>query len=647
MKKLTALVLAIIMCLTFMAPASAAAEEKELYPLVVVPGYSSSSMYKYNEAGEKEHVWGVDINEILGRVVARAVSLGIDIGALAAGDAKMLADDIGEEFVGLYGDMAYDENGKPVEQLYRYHKDAEDTSTAWLNENENGMHVHETTIIPYVTEYLGDKAEEWTFNFATDFRQNTVDCAKDLDVYIEDVLEYTGAKKVNIFAISHGGQTSANYLALYGHKQRVNNAVLTVPAIGGALLAYDILSDQIKFDEETLLQFIQNGFMLDEDIDWLMKAHALGFLDDFCHYLAPYLLDVLGKWGSIWDFVPAEHYEDIKKSSDMPESFLNSEVMAKSERFHKEILPNMSSLLHNTEALGTDIYIISGYGAPSVVGSQEESDAIISLNASSGSTCAPFGKRFNDGYKTLGTICNDPSHNHLSPKMNIDATTAYLPETTWMVDGLFHGMTLSDDFSKTLMKKLLESEERITVHTYAEYPQFHEATNVCESVYAEFDSSVPGYLDSNDTKLLIKNLSEKKSMQIASISVNGSDISFDAKDYLFKTLAPKETIEVPFSGNVPAESLTVAEVRISYVLVGSVTPVNEKDFYFTHLNGEAPAYDSENPYVDIESDGGFSEIVGDSEHVELFEKLGILEFLKVIFNIIMNLFGKYFMPFIK
>lgn len=647
MKKIIALFLVVLMCATLVAPSAAAAEEKDIYPLVVVPGYSSSNMYKYNEKGEKEHVWGVDINEILERVIARAASLGIDIAALAQGDAKRLAKDIGEEFCNLYGDMAYDENGKPVEQLYRYHKDAEDTSTAWLNENEGGMHVHEATIIPYVSEYLGDKAEEWTFNFATDFRQNTVDCAKDLDVYIEDVLEYTGAEKVNIFAISHGGQTSASYLSLYGDKGRVNNAVLTVPAIGGALLAYDIISDQIKFDEETLLQFIQNGMMLDEDIDWLMKAHALGFLDEVLHYLAPYLLEVLGKWGSIWDFIPAEHYSEIKESIDVPESFRNSEVMAKCERFHNEILPNMSKNLHNAEANGADIYIISGYGAPSVVGSQVESDAIISLNASSGATCAPFGKRFNDGYRTIGTNCSDVSHNHLSPKMNVDATTAYLPETTWMVDGLFHGMTLSDEYSKTLMKLLLESDEKVTVHTHPEYPQFHEATNVCESVYAEFDVSVPGYLSSSDTKLIIRNLSEKKSMQIASVAVDGTDISFNAGDYLLKEIEPKGTLEIPFSGKVPAESLTVAEVRISYVLVGSVTPVNEKAFYFTHLNGEAPLYDAENPYVDIASPDGFSELLKDSEYLELFKKIGIFEFFKVLFNIIMNLIGKYFIGFIK
>lgn len=647
MKKTIAVLLTLLLSITVIAPVSAAAEEKEVYPLVVVPGYSSSSLYKYNADGEKEHVWGVDVNEILKRVAVRSVELGIDIGAWAQGDAKMLADDVGEEFVNLYGAMKYDDNGKPVEELYRYHKDAQDTSTAWLNENENGAHVHEVTIIPYVSEYLGDKAEEWTFNFATDFRQNTVDCAKDLDAYIDDVLEYTGAEKVNIFAISHGGQTSATYLSLYGHKGKVNNAVLTVPAIGGALLAYDIMSDQIKFDEETLLLFIQNGMMLDEDIDWLMRAHAFGFLDEFLHHLTPYLYDLLGRWGSIWDFIPAEHYEEIKDSFDAPDSFFSSEVIAKSDRFHYEILPNLSELLHNAQADGANIYLISGYGAPSVVGSQVESDAIISLNASSGATCAPFGKRFNDGYKTIGKNCNDATHHHLSPKMNVDATTAYLPETTWMVDGLFHGMTLSDEYSKTLMKMLLESEEKVTVHTYSEYPQFHEATNVCESVYAEFDSSKPGYLDSTDSKLIIKNLSATKNMKIASVAVNGVDLSFSSQDYLLKELAPGQTIELAFNGTVPAESLTVAEVKISYVLVGSLTPVNEKNFYFTLLNGEAAEYDASAPYVDLESEDQFSEHIKDSDYLEIFDSLGITDLLKIIYNIFMNLFGKYFVHFIK
>lgn len=640
MKKVLAVVLTFVMCVALAVPV-AAVQDEEVYPIIIVPGYSSSSMYRLDENGNKIHVWGVDMDELLGVIKDKVVDLGIDIAYLAQGDAKQLADAVGEEMLNLYGDMAYDESGESVEQLYRYHKDAEDTSTAWLNENENGVHVHETEIMPYVSQYLGDMAEEWTFNFATDFRQNIVDCAADLDVFIDDVLEYTGASKVNILAVSHGGQTSAAYLALYGDKAKVNNAVLTVPAIGGALLAYDILSDQIKLDEETLMYFVQNGMMLEEDLDWLMKAHALGFLDDLFHYMTPYIYELLGRWGSIWDFIPADKYDEMKATFEADEAFWNSDVIAKSDYFHYEVLPNLSKLLGNAEDAGANIYIIAGYGAPSVIGTQEESDAIISLNASSGATCAPFGYRYNDGYQVLGTNCDDFTHNHLSPKMNVDATTAYLPETTWFVDGLFHGMTFKDEYTKTLMKLLVESEEKVTVHTYAEYPQFHESTNVCESVYAEFDLSVPGYLNSSDSKLIIKNLSLKNDMQISSIAVDGTDISFDPADYLLKTIAPNETLTVEFDGEIPAESLTVAEITISYTLVGSVTPVNDKEFYFTLLNGEAPEYDAKNPYVELGSGNAFAEHIKDSEALDWFDKLGLTEFFNVVYKIIINFVSKY------
>ena len=75
--------------------------------------------------------------------------------------------------------------------------------------------------------------------------------------------------------------------------------------------------------------------------------------------------------------------------------------------------------------------------------------------------------------------------------------------------------------------------------------------------------------------------------------------------------------------------------------------MNEKEFYFTLLNGEAPEYDAENPYVQIESPDEFTELIKDSEALEWFDKLGLTEFFKVLFNIVMNLVGKYFLAFIK
>lgn len=643
MKKFISLILTLTLCFCVVAPIASAADTNEVYPIIIVPGYSSSALYKDGENGEKIHIWNIQMDKILDRIKANAVELGIGIGEWTQGDAKRLADRVGEEFVMMFGDMAYDESGNPTTPLHLYHSHAYDTNSKWLNENEDGKYRHEIEIMPYVTEYLGDKADEWTFNFNTDFRRNTVDCAADLDRYIDDVLEYTGASKVNIIAVSHGGQTSATYLSLYGYKGKVNNAVLTVPAIGGALLAYDIMINNIVLDEQVLLQFIENGMMFEEDYEWLVKANELGFLDDLANYLVPYIKQVLGSWGSIWDFIPSDKYEEVK-ANFASEELRNSEIMKKSDYFHNELLPNLSSLLKNAEDAGANVYMIAGTGWPSVIGTQENSDAIISVNASTGAVCAPFGSRFNDGYQTLGTVCSDKTHNHLSPGMEIDASAAYLPETTWFCNGLFHGMTLKDDYSATLMKTLVETNEHIDINTYSEYPQFHYSMNVCESVYAEFDSSKSGYINSDDKALIITNLSKENNMRLLSIAVNGADISFKTSKYLLTEIKPRESIKVEFEGELPKESLTTASIKVSYFIVGSVTPLNDKTFNFTVMNGEAKPYDTSVPYVKLETESGFREHLGDSDKITIFDKFGLTALFEVIYDIVYNILGKYLIP---
>lgn len=646
MKKIISVVLVLTLCLCLTVPIASAVDTDEIYPIIVVPGYSSSAMYKDGENGEKIHIWNIEMDKIINRIVVNAAELGMGVGELAQGDPQRLADRVGEEFVEMFGDMAYDESGNPTTELHLYHSHAYDTNSKWLNENEDGSYRHEIEIMPYVTEYLGDKADEWTFNFNTDFRRNIVDCAADLDKYIDEVLEYTGASKVNLLAVSHGGQTSATYLALYGDKAKVNNAVLTVPAIGGALLAYDIITNNIVLDEQVLLQFIENGMMFEEDYEWLVKANELGFLDELANCLVPYIKEVLGTWGSIWDFIPTDKYEEVK-ANFASEQLRNSKVMEQSDYFHYEVLANMSSLLKNAEDAGANVYIIAGTGWPSVIGTQENSDAIISVNASTGATCAPYGSRFSDGYKTVDTVCTDNTHNHLSPAMDIDASSAYLPETTWFCEGLFHGMTLKDDYSAELMKTLVETNEHIDVYTYSEYPQFHHSMNVCESVYAQFNTSTSGYLTADDTALVITNLSKKNNMRILSVAVEGADFSFKISDYMLKEIAPRESISVDISGQIPKKSLSTVNVKVSYLMVGSVTPLNDKTFYFTVMNGDAPTYDIENPYTQLSGESKFKEHLSSSTNISLYDKLGLTSLFEVVYDIVYNIIGKYILPLLS
>ena len=95
-----------------------------------------------------------------------------------------------------------------------------------------------------------------------------------------------GAEKVNLYCVSHGGQVGATFLNLYGEKKadKLNNVLLTVPAIGGASIAYGFFTGDIKFDEENLLYFIENGMMFENDYHWLLANENLDFIDDILHY---------------------------------------------------------------------------------------------------------------------------------------------------------------------------------------------------------------------------------------------------------------------------------------------------------------------------------------------------------------------------
>ncbi|HBL41685.1 MAG TPA: hypothetical protein DDY98_09120 [Ruminococcaceae bacterium] len=594
------------------------------FPIIIVPGYSSASMYEVTEDNPQKPIWRIGVDDVLPRIFNNSFDLSVELLRWAAGNPKAVADIVGREFVDMCGDMAYDQNGKPIAELHVYHSSAAEVNTAYLNEYEDGQYIHEWEIMPYVTQDLGDMAEEWTFNFNTDFRQNIIFCAMDLAKLVKDVKQYTGQEQVNLIAVSHGGQITATYLSLCaiasrGGKQAqelaehlgisykeltelftakdVHNAVMTVPAIGGALLAYDIMTNQITFDEETLLYFVENGMMFETDFNWLFKAQQLGFLDELLYYFQPYIMQILGCWGSIWDFVPLDTYETVKKTV-ASKQFLQSDVIKQSDYFHSKIMSNMAQNLQTAENLGVNVYIIAGSGSPSVVGSQETSDAIISVNASTGATVAPLGRRFSNGYQTKNTQCNDPNHNHLSPAMDIDLSTGYLPETTWVVNRLFHGMTLKDDYTATLMKMLIESDERITVHDKKEYPQFHDSMNTCESVYAEFATSNTGFVSSQDKALRVMNLSKNSKMIVLSVTTDNPNLKFSAKNCVGKIISSWDSIVIPFDGTVQEKSLETTHITVSYMLIGSVTPINEKTFTFTLANGKADTYDPEKPYTD-------------------------------------------------
>lgn len=636
MKKLLSVLLSLTMVLLLLTPAGAEETQPDAldYPTVVVPGYSSSDLYI-----DGEKIWGLDTDSIIKTVLTEIAQFGRGLGELALQRPEYLADLLGREMVNYVGRLAMNPDGSSVYNVATYDTDPALTQYSYLRAEQGGQHVHEHDIARDIAKLYGENGYEHLFAYQQDFRRSMVDCAAALDAYIDAVLEFTGAEKVNIAAVSHGGQTVASYLTMYGLKKNaVNNVLLIVPAIGGAAAAYDLMSETAAIDEETLFYYIENSQLLEEDVNWLVRANRFGILDDLCNMLLHrHVKGILGYWGGIWDFIPAEYYDELK--NELLDPVMSAELIAKSDYFHYEILAHVSETFAACIDEGMKIYIVAGAGIPAITGLREQSDMVVTLNASTGAKTAPYGSRFSDGYLQQRTVCADATHNHLSPDMCADVSCGYLPDQTWIVNGMFHGSTWNDPRCRELCKTLFTSNELQSVYSYADYPQFQYSAAPNYAVDAAPDRSPQGYLNSDDTALIVTNLSQKYKMRLISVSVEGIDVSFDVKGLVY--LAPGESVTLPLRGTAPAVSLTTADITLNYSLLGSATPLGSRTLTFTVMNGAPPAYDASAPYAPALRETDFDKnVLGGMG--DFLNRTGVYDFLKMIVNSLRTVFRTFF-----
>ncbi len=591
------------------------------YPVIIVPGYSSTNLYYGDSLETGEAVWGLDFDHVLDRVLARIAELGIGLGLFAFDNADYITDVVAEEMIVLFEKLRCNPDGTSAYELHQDYTEAEDKNNAVLMERfDSDIYRQEVEISEEMAEYIG---HENIYNFSCDFRMGAENCAGLLDEFVQSVKEHSGKDKVNLFAVSHGGQVTATYLALYGYKGDVDNAVLTIPAIGGAGIAYDAMMACVEFDEECLVRFVENGTMTEENYNWLVKANQLGFVDTLLNALFPKIMPTIGYWGSLWDFIPVDKYEKAKAT--LLDSEESARLIAISDRFHYEILPSMPEKFAECIENGMNISILAGVGNRVVTGMPENSDAIITTAASTGATCAPYGQRFADGYKQINP-CG--GKDKVSPSMEIDASTAYLPDNTWFVDGLFHGMTYKDNYTRVLMMTLLLTDEITSVYSNPEFPQFHYSTNASHTVHASFDGCRDGFIEGTPEKIVVMNTCANSTVSVVAVECDGMDLKFDVNPLV--TLAPGETMEIPFAGEIPTVSGTTASVTVYYAM-DTVTPIGYRTQTFKIDNGES--VELQEGFADLEPTTPFDSVINNNISA-ILRTFGLKEFAAMIYNIV-------------
>ena len=642
-KKIFSVLLAVVMLFSAVQIAVFATDAEEL-PLILVAGYSSSKIFLFDDEGNiQEKIWSLNASDIINEIMRKLPGLGIGgIEYAAKKNTKALEKAIGETIKAVFEKMVRNPDGTPKYNTGAWPKKPEESNMEYIYANIENDYVkgalHEKRYTPIVSERLG---AENVFQFSVDWRQEAVLCALDLAKYIKAVKEYTGARKVNIFSESHGGQTTGTYLSLcsivdkggkaaedlaellgleYGELKNyfdlndVNNVVMDSPAIGGVQMAYDLVGGNLHVDSTTILEFVESGnnfivaitggneYVTEAEFEWLIAFLTLDNINELLgRVVQNYLLEVVFSLGSFWDLIPYEYYDEVKAmyltTDELKEAY--APMIEKTDYEHYVVMANYNENLTYARSKGVDANIIVGTDIPTVTGSTVNGDGLIAANTASGAKLSGYGYRFADGYKTDysddGITCLDPTHDHVSPKMHIDAAYSYLPENTWFIEGQYHAQYAYDEYALELVNYLLFSDDVADIYSNEDYPQFETTYNAKYAIHAEFDNSIHGTLTKGDTALVVKNVSANSNVKLVSIKVEGMDIDFGNVNG--KKIKLGESIVLPFTGEVPDADMKNVTVTFYYLEDNALFSLNSRTFNYTVKGGAPIAFDRDNPLV--------------------------------------------------
>ena len=504
------------------------------HPLIFIQGYSGPKLIRDRGLETEEQVWTFDPLDVVGNVGLNLFDIIGSVADYAKGDTAPFVECFRNLTAEWFDNISMNPDGTSKYNISSYPYYIEEANVKYINEEKNGKYLPMTE-----GEFIEDLSrtipEERIYIFNTDWRRSHLDNCEHLMKFIDEVLEYTGSDKVDLYGMSHGGQLVATYLYYHGTEGKVDNAVMNSPAIGGTSLVMELLGeDPVAFDLNELLRF--GGVMLHTELDlrWLGNILPAEFLNSllktaFNEVLLPYVI----RFGSIWDLMDTETY--VKLRDVYLDPVENAKIIEKADKMHFECMPNMSEGLKKAQAAGVNIGILANYGSHIGTGKEVDSDFIIDTVNTSGATPATFGERFPEGYKQLNTTCTDPTHNHVSPTRTLDASTCYLPENTWFNYEQYHTQIWWDTYTRALLLELVLTDNIKDVHSDPRFPQFKIAQSPLDGVYAKYNGpqSSGYYSDSSDT-ITLRNLSEA-AIEIQSVTINGKAVDIGGKVKLKKS----------------------------------------------------------------------------------------------------------------
>ncbi len=602
LRKIICVILSALMIASCCFVTSSAEKEKD-NPTILISGFLCSQLYFDYGTEDETNIWTAMLKKAADYAGDEFLSVAGSLGKLVTGKDTEFGESLGEAAEVILGLFSCNPDGTSVHKLTHYPNDPATSNLKYMYENGLDDRLYEKNFCKYLSRQT-DPSRVYCFQY--DSRLDAITVAHQLRNFINEVKEYNNADKVNIFALSFGGLITSTYLTLFESEKSVERVVMSVPAIGGTNIPDRLFRGNIDLPAEALIKFLETILGGESNFARFFENDKTERLNTVLSSASDGLRSPLLCWGSIWSLCSTELYGKLR--DDFLDPTVHSKIIENNNRLHYEIKPRFKEVYNNLMNNGGSVSILCATGSGLVAGGEYNGDVILPAEKVSGAVCAPLGKRFPDGYNGVGTVCADQTHNHVSPSMQIDASSAYLPENTWFIEGQYHGQYYYEEYTRNLVTKLLFSDEIKDVHSDSDYPQFEYSNNAYRNIHTGFDRSLAGYLSDDDTALEIENLSDKNYIKLLSVTTDGVQLSFDLSGS--GILEPGEKISLEFSDDVPETSSAACRIKVCYIEFGSLNPFCVTDFDVMLNNGKAAGNGGE--FVAAEFKDEFREAVSDS-----------------------------------
>lgn len=359
----------------------------------------------------------------------------------------------------------------------------------------------------------------YEYPFFYDWRLSPCDYVDELHEFIKNIMKTTGKKQVNIWARCLGGGLMSAYLAKYGHEGHIKNVMFGQVLSNETTVISKIFSGQVEFDAKLMekytaqLDFLGHtgegvGFALPEllseivfkTMDFFNQINVsdkvLDGVEDLYERLykalIPSLCHAMGMatQANYWTLVAEEDMDAAlnlmfgKEGSELRTKYAG--LIAKIQLYREMVSGDMKGFYDGLVANNIHFGFLASYGflnAPMTKDADLLSDALVSLeHATFGATTAKIGKTLSEDYIN-GRIAEGKGK-YISADRQVDLSTAYSPDTTWVVKNGHHN-NFDKPFDAIRRAFLNGTKETVDSIGVAQYQVYDYDTNTVSPMTEE------------------------------------------------------------------------------------------------------------------------------------------------------------------